>query len=515
MKVKTAIYIFIGVIVIVGGYYFSSQRNSVPTPVALASSVVALKNGDAYDLTASYVSKIIAGKEQKMLAYNGSIPGPTIRVAQGAEVTINFKNKTDLPALLHSHGVRLDNAFDGSQIQQKEMKPGESFAYKLKFPDAGVYWYHPHAKEVYGQGLGLYGAFIVSPTDADYFPPVNREVPMFLSDLPVRNGVIALDKNEASHSLMGHYGNVMLVNGEERYELKAKRGEVVRLDVVNASNARPFNFTIAGLKLKLVGADSGTYERASLVDSVVLGPSERAIVDVFMPKTGRYEIRNATPEKIYFLGNLVVSDEKIDVSYQSEFNTLQTSRATIASIDPFRKLFNSEPTKRIALTLDMGGNTMMSGSMMSGSMMSASPDGIEWDDTNQMMNQMSNPESIKWKIVDQDTGKENMDIDWSFKRDEPVKIRIFNDPKSRHPMQHPIHFHGQRFLVVARNGVPQTNLVWKDTTLVKSGETVDIILDPSNPGEWMAHCHISEHLEAGMMFKFKVSVNIQTKSVLR
>ncbi len=73
-----------------------------------------------------------------------------------------------------------------------------------------------------------------------------------------------------------------------------------------------------------------------------------------------------------------------------------------------------------------------------------------------------------------------------------------------HPMQHPIHFHGQRFLVVSRNGIQQKNLVWKDTVFIKSGETVDIILDPSNLGDWMAHCHISEHLESGMMLNFKV-----------
>ena len=130
--------------------------------------------------------------------------------------------------------------------------------------------------------------------------------------------------------------------------------------------------------------------------------------------------------------------------------------------------------------------------------------GIEWEDDMAMMNAMSNTDSAKWKIVDQNTGKENMDIDWTFKKGSPVKIRIFNDPKSIHPMQHPIHFHGQRFLVVARDGVPQTNLVWKDTVLVKAGETVDIVLDTSNPGTWMAHCHIAEHLESGMMMKFRV-----------
>ena len=451
-----------------------------------------------------------------MLAYNGSIPGPTIRVAQGAEVTINFKNDTDIVTLLHAHGVRMDNAFDGSQLQQEEMKPGESFSYRLKFPDAGIYWYHPHAKEVYGQGLGLYGAFVVTPSDASYFPPVNREVPLFLSDLPIEDGAIALNKDTTSHSLMGHYGNVMLVNGEEKFTFKAKAGEVVRLYVVNAANARPFNFAIRGLKLKLIGADSGGYEKASFVDSVILGPSERVIVDVSMPYAGVYEMQHMTPETTYLLGEILTDSDRPEVSYEQEYGALKVNQSVIQSIDPFRALFDSGPEKHLVLTLDMGGNMMNmqgmghgghimpDGTMMNGSMMSGSPDGIEWDDSNQMMNQMSNTDSIQWKLVDQNTGKENMDIDWVFKKGKPVKIRIENPSTSMHPMQHPIHFHGQRFLVVARDGVPQTNLVWKDTVLVKAGEVVDIVLDTSNPGIWMAHCHISEHLEAGMMLSFKV-----------
>ena len=132
------------------------------------------------------------------------------------------------------------------------------------------------------------------------------------------------------------------------------------------------------------------------------------------------------------------------------------------------------------------------------------------------MSQMSGMENMKgmegmkgtqmtdWRIVDQVTGKSNMGIDWNFSAGDKVKIRIFNDPKSMHPMQHPIHFHGQRFLVLARNDVANTNLVWKDTVLVPAGQTVDILLDASNPGAWMAHCHIAEHLEAGMMFAYRV-----------
>jgi len=72
-------------------------------------------------------------------------------------------------------------------------------------------------------------------------------------------------------------------------------------------------------------------------------------------------------------------------------------------------------------------------------------------------------------------------------------------------MQHPIHFHGQRFLVIDENGTKSNNLVWKDTVLVKKGEYVDILIDMSNPGKWMAHCHIAEHLSSRMMMNFTVS----------
>lgn len=529
MNKKRYLFIF-AIIFAAAGFYFFNVFDWKGAVQVKKSEVVDLNNGDTFDLTAAYVTKNIGGRGQTILAYNGSIPGPTIRVPQGAEVTINFKNDTDLPALLHSHGVRMENVFDGSQLVQKEMKPGESFAYKLRFPDAGVYWYHPHAKEVFEQPLGLYGAFIVTPRDSAYFPPVNREIPLFLSDLPVVNGIIALDKNETSHSLMGHYGTVMLVNGEERFDLQAKTGEVVRLYVINSANARPFNFAIEGLTLKRVGGDSGAYEKASFEDNGILGPSERAIIDVLMPKAGVYELQNKTPERTYLLGTISVREERIEVSYEKEFNVLQNNAATKQSIDAFRRFFDIAPDKRIALTLDMGGDfmSMMGGYRMpDGTMMPARRsfgaggggmmpvpsnveeanselDGIEWEDTMWMMNAMSNTDLIKWNIVDQNTGKENMNIDWSFKRGAPVKIRIFNDPNSPHPMQHPIHFHGQRFLMLARDGVKETNMAWKDTVLIPSSETVDILLDTSNPGKWMAHCHIAEHLEAGMMFGFTV-----------
>ena len=494
-----------------GGSSYSST-NVVGLTASKPTETVELKSGDTYNLVAGFVEKEINGVKYKMLAYNGSIPGPLIKIPQGAEVTINFKNDTDMKTLLHSHGVRMDNAFDGSQTTQKGMEPGEMFAYKLKFPDVGMFWYHPHIREDYAQELGLYGNYLVVPNDPNYWSPVNREVALFVDDILIENGKIAtFSKTSADHTLMGRFGNVMLINGETDYVLSLKKGEVNRFYITNSANARPFNFAIAGVKLKLVGADGGAYEKDQWRDSVIVSPSERAIVEALFDKSGTFAIQNKTPERTYTLGSIIVSDDPVAVSavsavsYAQEFSELKTHNTTVQSIDPFRLHFDKAIDKQIRLTLDMGGGHMMpDGTMMGGSMMQASPDGIEWENTNNMMGAVSNASNVKWKIVDQDTDKENLDINWTLAKDQPVKIRIYNDPKSMHPMQHPIHFHGQQFLVLAVNGIKQTNLAWKDTVLVPAGQTVDILLNPTNPGIWMAHCHIAEHLEAGMMMQFKV-----------
>ncbi len=481
---------------------------------AQASRVVELKNGDTYDLTASIVRKVISGNEIKMLAYNGSIPGPVIKVPKGAEITVNFTNRTDVPTTIHSHGVRLDNAFDGVPgVTQKEVGIGQSFSYKLKFPDEGVYWYHPHLREDYAQELGLYGNYIVVSDNPNYWSPVNKEVPLMVDDILIENGKPAPYGSVANYALMGRFGNVMLVNGVDNYSLDVAQGEVARFYITNTANTRVFNLAIPGAKIKLVGGDNGKYERETFVDNVILGPSERAVVEVLFDSSGTYTLQHKTPAKTYTMGTIQVSAEKAATSYTSKFLTLRTNRDTIASIDPFRRHFDKRDDKSIALTVDMGSMGMGGGHMMpdgtrmgNGGMMMGGNDGekIEWEDSMAMMNTMSFANIIQWKIVDQETKKENDSIDWKFKVGDAVKVKIYNDPNSAHPMQHPIHFHGQRFLILSINGVKNTNMVWKDTMLVQKGDAVEILVVMENPGVWMAHCHIAEHLESGMMFDFMV-----------
>ena len=131
--------------------------------------------------------------------------------------------------------------------------------------------------------------------------------------------------------------------------------------------------------------------------------------------------------------------------------------------------------------------------------------GIEWEDDMVDVNRITTPANMHWSFVDRETGAVNHAIDWRFHVGDQVKLRLVNEMDSDHPMHHPFHIHGAgRFVVLARDSQAEDNLVWKDTVLVRTGETVDILLDVTNPGLWMAHCHIAEHHESGMMFSFRV-----------
>src|ERR1041385_7011122 len=164
---------------------------------------------------------------------------------------------------------------------------------------------------------------------------------------------------------------------------------------------------------------------------------------------------------------------------------------------------NRPPDKTLTLTLQAHGLPYFTERLMQLDSMYFAP--VEWGGTMPMMNWAATGEQVHWMLEDAETGKRNMDIDWHFARGKPAKIRLVNERRAFHGMQHPIHLHGQRFLVLAVNGVPNDDLGWKDTVLVPAGAVVDILLDTSNPGDWMLHCHIAEHLAAGMMMHFTVN----------
>ncbi|MDQ6660678.1 MAG: multicopper oxidase family protein [Chloroflexota bacterium] len=478
------------------------SRDTTGLPDAIAPEVVVLQPDEIFELRAEQVRKRIGETTVKMLAYNRSIPGPTLKVAQGSEVTIHFSNDTDLDSTVHWHGLRLDNRFDGvpEGAHQGMMAPvpiGGSFTYHVRFPDPGLYWYHPHMREDYTQEMGLYGPILVVPTDAAYWSPVNREITFTLDDILLEEGKIApFSRTLSDHTAMGRFGNVMLVNGETSPQLSLKQGEVVRLYLVNTANVRVFNVRLPGARMKLVGGDNGRVEREEFVEEVLLSPSERGIVDVFFEHAGQFSLEHRTPEQTYPLATVIVQEQPNEHSFAQEFSTLRTSPELEAQRVKLAAEADRQPDKTLNLVAEMPGMEHHGGGHH--------VEAIEWEDTMEMMNRMSTPQNMFWKLVDDSTGAANHDIDWSFTVGDQVKVRIVNAADSDHPMQHPIHFHGQRFLVLSRDGIDNENLAWKDTVLVPAGQTVDILVEMSNPGAWMVHCHIAEHLESGMMFTYHV-----------
>ena len=469
---------------------------------SIQTETVELSDGGRFDLTARAVSKRLGATTVRMLAYNGSIPGPTLRVKQGSEVTIDFTNDADVETTVHWHGIRLDNQFDGvphgmHRGMQAPIAVGESFSYRLRFPDPGIYWYHPHIREDYTQELGLYGNIVVEPSDPGYWPPANREVVLVLDDLLLKGTKIApFSRDESNRTAMGRYGNVMLVNGETSVSIDASAGEVVRFYLTNTANVRPFDFRIPGARMKLIGSDGGRMEHEAFTTDVLIAPSERAVVDVLFERPGDHLLEHRGPDQAYDLGTVSVGAQGISPSYVAEFETLRTSPELVSTRSTLGPDLERAPDKTLSLVAEMPG--MKRHGEMHGHI------DIEWEDNMQLHNRMTSPRTMFWKLVDAETGAVNHEIDWTFERSQRVKLRIVNASHSDHPMQHPFHIHGERFLVLARDGLTNENLGWKDTVLIRTGETGDLLVEMDNPGTCMAHCHIAEHLEGGMMLSFRV-----------
>ena len=520
---------------------------------AVPASVVRLRDGERFDLRIGPVANRIGDDLLRMLAYNGSIPGPVLHVDQGSEIAIQVTNDGDTEATVHWHGLRLENRYDGVPHETQAPIPvGGTFGYKIQFPDPGLYWYHPHVREDYDLEMGLYGTILVEPADASYWPVADRQLSITVDDLLVEDGRIAAFRREGpTFTAMGRFGNVMLTNGRTRFAEQAAVGEVVRLCLVNTANTRTFRVGLPDVRMKLVGGDSGRYEHEAFVDDVVLAPSERALVDVLFDRPGEVPLEHRTPEGVDTLGAFTVTGTATGEAART-FDHLRTDPELTAERRSLGPHLERAPDKILAFSSLMpllyGDADAAAASYIcpmhpeivaaepatcpkcgmrlvpSSSPATPSPsleghrgeghghgqdsdDGIEWEDLMPDINRQTDPSNMIWKLIDRATGKENVDIDWAFTVGDKVKIRLVNEMEgSEHPMHHPFHVHGAgRFLVLARQGVPESNLVWKDTVLVPAGQTVDILLDVTNPGRWMAHCHIAEHNQSGMMFSFDVA----------
>ena len=323
-------------------------------PESVATEVLDLGDGETVDLRIAPVTKTIGDATVRMLAYNGSIPGPTLRVREGSRLVVEVTNEADLPATVHWHGLRLENRYDGTHETQAPIPVGGSFTYTIEFPDPGVYWYHPHIREDYGQEMGLYGNILVVPDDPDYWPPTHREILLTLDDVLIEDGTIAkFSREETTYAAMGRFGNVMLIGGETDPSLSAECGEVVRFYLTNTANTRVFNVAVPGARIKLVGGDSGRHEREEFVESVILAPSERVVVDVLFEQPGQLALEHRTPERTYSLAKIDVSDDTAKPDLASEFDTLRRNPEWVGERERLARYFDAPPDKTLALIAEM------------------------------------------------------------------------------------------------------------------------------------------------------------------
>lgn len=418
------------------------------------------------------------GKETQLWTYNGVNPGPEIRVQRHGYVKVRLVNRLDEPTMLHWHGIRIDNAMDGSPLTQNPVQPGETFDYVFAAPDAGTYWYHPHVGSSRQVEQGLYGALIV----AEERPPADtEELTLVLDDWLINDdGVLDPqsfgDIRMAAHG--GRLGNWFTVNGQSRPRLAAPAGKRLRLRLINCANARIMNLQFKGAEPYIVALDGQPLKTARALgpDPLQLGPGGRADLMV----------RRGTEEII--MANVNTANEPLEVAYigrtggQGEADT-----GAIAAL----------PGNGLPETLDITGITpgelVMEGGAMGG-LAGAKLRGRDVGMRELVQNGMA------WAF----NGVAGMTEEpfASLKLGETVVFDFIN--KTAWP--HAMHLHGHHVLPLTIDDKPVAVQDWRDTVVMSADSKMRVAFVADNPGKWMLHCHMLEHQAAGMMTWVNVEV---------
>lgn len=420
----------------------------------------------------SFVGK--SGPATDVYCYGNSVPGPELRVRQGELLRIVVRNDLAEDTTVHWHGIRLPNAMDGVPgLTQPPIKPGEEFVYEFVAPDAGTFWYHPHANSLQQLGQGLAGVLIVEEPEPF---PVDRELVWMLSDW--RLGADAQFAsgfgNSMEAAMAGRVGNTVTINGAISDEIPVKAGERIRLRLLNGALARVMSLRFDGHRPVIVATDGQPCEPHE-ADRIMLGPAMR--VDVILDLKGRASRRYR-----------VIDDFYSDRSYWlTELVYGETSSALTRRPDaPFALARSPVPdpdissAERHELKLQGG---MMGGAGMMG--MGGLGHGAAW--------------AINGTSMTGD-GHSGMTPLLTLKLGRSYVFTIRNDTA----WWHPIHLHGHSFHVLSRNGSPVPYRQLADTILIPPRETADIAFVADNSGDWMLHCHVTDHQMSGMMTVIRV-----------
>jgi len=408
-------------------------------------------------------------------SFNGGVPGPEIRVRQGDRLRIDVENTLDRETTVHCHGIRLPNAMDGvPHVTQKPIAAGGRFIYEFDVPDAGTYWYHPHQGSSEQVGRGLYGPLIIEERQPIR---VDRDVVWVLDDWRLqRDAQISGDfGNFRDMSHNGRLGNTVTVNGRIPGAFAVRRGERVRLRLINAANARSFALDFAGHSPVVVAYDGQPVTPHELPGGrIVLGAAMRA--DLVIDMMGKPGERYAVTDRFYARANFPLRD----IAYSGEplrDRPLDAPMALPANTMPAPDIANAERHDVVFGGGMMGG---MHGARMGGNFM----------DMREMMHN-----GKAWAINGVAATGHMMEPLLTLQKGRSYVLALDNQTA----WHHPIHLHGHSFRVLSRNGKPASYGEWRDTILLDPQDRAEIAFVADNPGDWMFHCHILEHMEGGMM----------------
>jgi FtsP/CotA-like multicopper oxidase with cupredoxin domain len=421
----------------------------------------------------------------KLWLYDGSLPGPEIRVRKGDLVRIRFINELDEPTSIHWHGIRIKNAMDGvSGLTQDPVEPGQSFDYEFEVPDSGTFWYHAHNKSWQQVARGLYGPLIVE----DEVPAFDRnhDITLMMDDWRLdQNGQLHLaslgDVGDWSHA--GRLGNFITVNGQLEPSFKLNRGEDYRLRLINACNARVLIISPAALGAKILGFDGFdlTEPLEPQFDTLPIAPAQR--VDLL--------VRGETldPARLNDVGDFALQELTQTTAYSmAKFEFLEPTngvqKATSISLSP-----NAIPVpdldNAVDVTLDMTGGAM------------GRTEGLTYQGRQLNINEMFDTGQV-WAF----NGVANLADQPLFRveRGQTIRLKTLN----RTGWIHGMHVHGHHFRILSRQREELVKDAWRDTFLIDGDETVEIAFVADNPGKWLLHCHMLEHAAGGMNTWFEV-----------
>ncbi len=420
--------------------------------------------------------------ETDVWTYSGTVPGPAFRLKQGQPVRITVENRLDEDTTVHWHGIRLPNAMDGVPgLTQPPIKPGESFIYEFTPPDAGTFWYHPHADSLVQIGRGLAGPLIVEEAEPVAF---DRDLLWLLQDWRLtKDGQIAGFGSTMDASMSGRVGNLVTINGAVPGEQSVRAGERVRLRLANASLARMMALRFEGHRPVVLAIDGQPCDPHEPEDGrLVLAPAMR--FDIALDMQGDPGSRHAVIDNFYDGLAYTLATLAYDKA-----PPLRAHPAAPVAL-PHNPLLAPDLTNAVRQEIVLQGGMMGGGKLAGvGGMMGMGMPGMNG--------------AAAWAINGMSMtgdGHAGMAPQFTLQRGVTCHLTMRNETAWWHPM----HVHGFSLAVLSRNGSPVPYRQWQDTMLMAPKDVIECAFVADNPGNWMLHCHVADHQMAGLMTVFRV-----------